>query len=424
MREKFTKLILEPRTLLFVYVLAAVGAAVQMILLGTHPYIAPLAGTYPNDIMNKPEFMNLFNGKQMTEYNNYLIFKYSFFHLLDGSNLYTIYPDRHWDFFKYSPTFALLMGTMAYLPDVIGLSIWNVLNAITVFFAIRMLPFKTKVQCLLLWFAAMELLTSLQNTQSNGLMCGLMIAAYGSMQRGKPLWATLWLVLSVYIKVYGAIGFCLFLFYPGKPRFILFAAMWMLIFAVLPLMVTPASVLIWQYQNWGELMIADAAAATGMSVAGWLRTWFGIDNVKSIVSIAGLLLFLIQFIRFDLYRNERYKLLMLASMLIWVVIFNHKAESPTFIISIAGVGIWYYASAKTTWRKAVFALAFVFTSLATTDIFPPFVRNHFIYPYTIKAVPCIIAWFVVLAEIVLMRKQDKVTDDRWAEKPAAGSISR
>jgi hypothetical protein len=423
MREKFTKLILEPRTLLFVYVLAAVGAAVQMILLGTHPYIAPLAGTYPNDIMNKPEFMNLFNGKQMTEYNNYLIFKYSFFHLLDGTNLYTIYPDRHWDFFKYSPTFALLMGTMAYLPDVIGLSIWNVLNAITVFFAIRMLPFKTKVQCLLLWFAAMELLTSLQNTQSNGLMCGLMIAAYGSMQRGKPLWATLWLVLSVYIKVYGAIGFCLFLFYPGKPRFILFAAMWMLIFAVLPLMVTPASVLIWQYQNWGELMIADAAAATGMSVAGWLRTWFGIDNVKSIVSIAGLLLFLIQFIRLDLYRNERYKLLMLASMLIWVVIFNHKAESPTFIISIAGVGIWYYASAKTTWRTTVFALAFVFTSLATTDIFPPFVRNHFIYPYTIKAVPCIIAWFVVLAEIVLMRRQDKVTEDRWAETPAARSIS-
>jgi hypothetical protein len=373
--------------------------------------------------MNKPEFMNLFNGKQMTEYNNYLIFKYSFFHLLDGTNLYTIYPDRHWDFFKYSPTFALLMGTMAYLPDVIGLSIWNVLNAITVFFAIRMLPFKTKVQCLLLWFAAMELLTSLQNTQSNGLMCGLMIAAYGSMQRGKPLWATLWLVLSVYIKVYGAIGFCLFLFYPGKPRFILFAAMWMLIFAVLPLMVTPASVLIWQYQNWGELMIADAAAATGMSVAGWLRTWFGIDNVKSIVSIAGLLLFLIQFIRLDLYRNERYKLLMLASMLIWVVIFNHKAESPTFIISIAGVGIWYYASAKTTWRTTVFALAFVFTSLATTDIFPPFVRNHFIYPYTIKAVPCIIAWFVVLAEIVLMRRQDKVTEDRWAETPAARSIS-
>jgi hypothetical protein len=404
MKVKFTTFILNPRTLLAIYIIAAVGAAVQMILLGTHPYIAPLPGTFPNDIMNKAELMNQFNGKQMTEYNNYLIFKYSYFHLLDGTNLYTIYPDRHWDFFKYSPTFALLMGAMAYLPDVIGLSIWNILNAITVFFAIRMLPFKTKVQCMLLWFAAMELLTCLQNTQSNGLMCGLMIAAYASMQRGKPLWATLWLVLSVYIKVYGAIGFCLFLFYPGKPKFILYSAMWMVVFAAMPLAVTPLSTLILQYQNWAELMMADAAAATGMSVAGWLHTWFGLDNVKSVVSIGGILLFLAQFIRFDLYKNELYKLLMVASMLIWVVIFNHKAESPTFIIAIAGVGIWYFASTKATWRTVVFVLALVFTSISTTDIFPPFVRNGFIYPYTIKAVPCILAWFVVFGEIMLMKK--------------------
>lgn len=408
MREKITALLLNPRTLLVVFMLAAVGAAVQMILLGTHPFIMPKAGTYPMDIMNKPQYMNLFLGHQMTEYNNYLIFKYSWYHLLEGTNLYGIYPERHWDFYKYSPTFALLMSTVAYLPDVVGLSIFNLLNALAVFFAIRMLPFKTRTQCLLLWFVAMELLTCLQNTQSNGMMCGLMIAAYGSMQRGKPLWATLWLVLSVYIKVYGAIGFCLFLFYPGKPRFILYAIMWMVLFAVLPLLVTPPHTLLWQYGNWAELMIADAAAATGMSVAGWLNTWFGLSNAKSVVSIAGIVLFLVQFVRFDLYKNEVYKILLLASMLIWVVIFNHKAESPTFIIAMAGVGIWYYARPKTTWRTVVFALAFIFTSLSTTDIFPPFIRTGFIYPYTIKAVPCILAWCIVFAEILLLKKNEQL----------------
>jgi hypothetical protein len=37
-------------------------------------------------------------------------------------------------------------------------------------------------------------------------------------------------------------------------------------------------------------------------------------------------------------------------------------------------------------------LAFVFTSLAPTDIFPLFLRKNFFEPYAIKAVPCVLIW--------------------------------
>jgi hypothetical protein len=161
-------------------------------------------------------------------------------------------------------------------------------------------------------------------------------------------------------------------------------------------------------------MIADAVAATGLSVAGWLDTWFGLHDVKSAVTLTGVGLFLVQFVRFDLYKNEVYKLLVTASMLIWVVIFNHKAESPTYIIAVAGVGLWYYAMPKAMWRTVVFMLVFVFTSLATTDIFPPFVRNNFIYPYTIKAVPCILAWCVVFVELMLLKRSAQLPTERIA----------
>jgi hypothetical protein len=403
MWQNLRALLFNPRTLLIVYIGAAIFAAAQLYLLGTHPFVMPKPGSFPDDIMNHPNYMNLFIGHQMTEYNNYLIFKYSFFHLLDGKNLYDIYPERHWDFYKYSPTFALFMGGIAWLPDLLGLSIWNILNAITVYLAIRMLPFTTKVQCLVMWFIAMELLTCLQNTQSNGLMCGLMIAAYGSMQRGKPIWATLWLVLAAYIKVYSVIGFCLFLFYPGKPKFIAWAIIWTVVLFALPLVVTPFHTLVWQYQNWAALMLADASAALGLSVVGWLHSWFGISNAKTIVTAVGALLFLLPLIRFKMYRNEAFKILMLASMLIWVIIFNHKAESSTYIIAVAGVAIWYYARPKANWRLAILLLVFIFTSLGTTDIFPPFVRQHFIYPYTIKAFPCIVAWCAVFIELMLLK---------------------
>lgn len=408
--RKIQELIYQPRTLLIVYIGAAIFAAIQLYSLGTHPYTYP-KDPLPQDIMNTPEYMNQFVGKQLTEYNNYLIFKNSWFHLIHGTNLYGIYASEHWDFYKYSPTFALFMGSMAYLPDVLGLSIWNILNAITVFFAIRMLPFKNKAQCLLLWFLAQELLTCLQNTQSNGLMCGLMIAGYACMQRGKSLWATLWLVLATYIKVYGAVGFCLFLFYPGKPRFILYAAMWTIIFTALPLLVTPVQTLIWQYHNWVDLLKADASAATGLSVAGWLRTWFGIMDAKAVVTIGGMLLFFVPLLRFRMYKDDVFRLLFLAFILIWVIIFNHKSESPTFVIAVAGVGIWYFAMPKTAWRKSVLWLVFLFTCLATTDVFPPYVRRNFIYPYTIKAVPCILAWVVVLVDIMRMKKSPPLQGD-------------
>ena len=396
------------RMLLSVFIAAAVITSVQLILLGPHPFVMPRPQDIPADIINKPQYMNLFIGRWQTQYNNYTIFKSSWFHLLRGADLYGVYPAKYWDFFKYSPTFAFLMGLLAYLPDIAGLTAWNILNVAAVFFAIRMLPFGNKTQCLLLWFTLNELLTCLTNCQSNGIMCGLIIAAYACMEQGKMLWAALWLVLATYIKVYGAIGCCLFLFYPGKIRFLCYTLFWTLLMALLPLFVTSPHTLMWQYHNWAALMIADASAATGLSVNGWLSSWFVMNNIGPIVTATGILLFLIPFTRFGLYRQQAYRLLMLASMLIWVIIFNHKAESATYIIAIAGVGIWYFARPATRWRTALLIFVFIFSSLSSTDFFPPYIRSHFIQPYRIKVFPCIVAWIVVFIELMTLKKSAEV----------------
>jgi hypothetical protein len=393
---------LRPRTLLVVYIGAALFAAIQLYALGIYPYVIP-TDLDPGDMINHAEKLNLFVGKQLTFYNNYLIFKYSFFHLINGTNLYDLHPGEHWDYYKYSPSFAVLMGPLAYLPDVPGLCVWNILNALAVFMAIRLLPFTTKTQCLLLWFVAVELLTCMQNVQSNGLMCGLMIGAYGCMQHKKLLWATLWIVLATYIKVYGAIAFCLFLFYPGKVKFILYALFWAIVLGALPLLFTPFHTLIWQYQNWAQLMMNDVASAVGLSVSGVLGTWLGFHPGMKWITLVGIVIFLVPFARFRLYGNDMYRLLILASMLIWVIIFNHKAESPTYIIAVAGAGIWYFVMPKAMWRTALIWSVFIFTSLCVSDLFPQYVRQHFIYPYKIKAFPCILVWCVIIAELMALK---------------------
>ena len=93
------------------------------------------------------------------QYNNYLIFKYSFSHLVNGLNLYELYPGDHGDYFKYSPTFAFFMGLLYYLPDWLGLFFWNLLNVLCLYFGIRFLPkLDAKTKVFILLFILFELI--------------------------------------------------------------------------------------------------------------------------------------------------------------------------------------------------------------------------------------------------------------------------
>ena len=347
-----------------------------------------------------------FGGRMYTEYNNYIIFKNSFFHLIGGKDLYIWHLDEQWDLYKYSPTFALAMGSLAYLPDVVGLIIWNLVNTLVLYAAIRMLPLGDKKISLLLWFIALELLTTLQSSQSNALLGGLLIGAFALLERRKTMMATLLLVAATFIKVYGAIGFALFLFYPDKVKFIFWSAFWTVLFFFIPLVVLSPQELIAQYQSWARMMGEDQSVSFGFSIMGWLHSWFGLGGVKNIVIGLGILLFFIPLMRYRQYGNLLYRMLFLAFMLIWVIIFNHKAESSTFIIAVTGIAIWYFAHEPATWRKVMLWVVFIFTCLSPTDLFPPAVRNGFFVPYVIKVVPCIMVWCIVFAELMRVKKED------------------
>jgi len=402
--------LLKPGTILIIYVALAVFASVQIIATGGHLFTMPMYTHNTTDIMNNPGVLKQYIGHEYYDYNNYIVFKQSFVHLLQGKDLYAIYPNEQWDLYKYSPTFALLMAPLSVLPDMAGLICWNLLNAMVLFAGISMLPFTDKKKSLLLLFIAIELLTSMQNAQSNALLAGLMIAAFACMERRKMLWAALWLVLATFIKVYGAIGFCLFLFYPDKLKFILYSLAWTIIMVLLPLTVVPVHTLIYEYQSWARMMAADQSASYGLSVMGWLHSWFGLEQGKNLVSLIGTILFLLPLFRFKLYKNGLYRLLTLASMLIWVVIFNHKAESPTFIIALSGIGIWYFSQPATFWRNAIMAMAFVVTCLSVSDLIPHSIRQDIIKPYAIKAVPSIIVWCLLFTQLmVLSRKKMAAT---------------
>ena len=355
----------------------------------------------------------IFNDLEYTAYNNYLIFKQSFFHLIEGKDLFILYPKEHWDLYKYSPTFSLMMAPLAILPDVVGLFIWNLLNALVLFFGIKKLQlparFKgiefSKISMFIILFVGLELMTSLQNEQSNGLLAGLIILAFVFLEKEKIWLGTLCITLTFYIKIFGIVAFALFLVYPQKGKFILSSAVWVIVLGLLPAVFVGFDQLIFLYGSWGRMLGEDHAASYGYSVMGWLQIWFGLEVSKNVIVLLGVALFCLPLVKFKRNLNYEFRWRLLVSILIWVVIFNHKAESPTFVIAMSGVGIWYFFSKKTKVNLGLVILAFVFTSLSPTDLFPRFLRESFVIPYVMKAMFCILIWGKVIWEMFLIQPQ-------------------
>ncbi|AEE49851.1 glycosyltransferase family 87 protein [Haliscomenobacter hydrossis] len=382
--QQIKALFFQPRTLLILFLLLGILASVQSVLLGLKTFIP--------------------DGPLYTHYNNYVIFTQSFFHLLEHKDLYLLYPTEHWDLYKYSPTFALFFGVFAYLPDVVGLSIWNALNALVLFAGVMALPkLSDKQKALVLVVLVLELMTSLQNAQSNAMMAGLMIWAFAALERRHYLAATFFIMATVYIKIFGLVAMAMFLFYPRKDKLALYSAAWAIVLFVLPLVVVDWQQLIFLYQSWLHLLQDDHSASYGFSVMGWLYTWFGISADKLAVLATGVFLFCLPLLRFKLYQNFHYRIFTLCSVLIWVIIFNHKAESATFVIAMSGIAIWFFAQDFRRENLVLLILAIVFTSLSPTDLFPKFIRKGVLEPYVVKAVPCILIWAKIVWDMLILR---------------------
>lgn len=343
-------------------------------------------------------------GHSYISYNNFRIFKLSFYHLLQGKDIYQLFPNEHWDLYKYSPTFALFFGVLSWMPDSAGLLLWNLINSLCLFAGVNLLPnLDNEKKSWILLFSLLELLLSIQNTQSNGLMAGLVVLAFALAERSKYALSTLCVVFSFYIKIYGVLAFVFYLFYPDKLRLAGWSIFWMILFALLPLLVVNTHQLAFLYNSWLSLLLNDRSASMGVSLMGILESWFHLTSLKNSVTLIGLLLFLLPLIHISRYKDYTFRLLYLASVLIWMVIFNHKAESPTFVIVTAGIGIWYFSQRPTLLNRVLLILSFLLITMSVSDLVPAPVRNEFVRPYGIKAVMGIVVWFKIFYEQITLR---------------------
>lgn len=345
-------------------------------------------------------------------HNNYLIFKNVFYHTLEQKSLYTTYPDLYFDHNHYGPIFSLFIAPFAILPDAVGMVLWCVFNAVVLVYAISQIKLEANKIHLILWICAHEFLTAILGQQFNPIMTSIIILSYVLIEKEKDFWSACLIILGTFIKLYGIVGLAFFFFSKNKLKFIGSLIFWSVVFFILPMAISSPEFIINSYSEWFARLVEknnENASLTSMqdiSIMGMFRKVLNMPHLSNLLFLLpGILLFGLPYLRFSMFSDKKFQLLLLSSVLIFTVIFSSGSESPTYIIAFAGVAIWFVIQEeKTKWTWFLFIFAMILTSFSPSDLIPKFLRETYVKPYALKALPCILIWFQIIYELMTIKK--------------------
>lgn len=341
-------------------------------------------------------------------YNNYLIYKFTFINLLSRTNLYLPQPQHFSDSNHYGLVFAIIIAPFTLLPDGLSVILWTMVNAGILYYAIQQLPLTVYQRTIVVLLCAHELMTSSYNVQFNPSMAAIIMMSFVFIKRQQDFWAALLIVLGTYVKLYGIVGLAFFFFSEHKLKFTGSLVAWALMLFVLPMLFSSPAFVIQTYYDWYNSLREKNSLNTlshmqDISVMGMIRRIFSYQQLKDIwVLIPAVLMFSLSYIRVKQYKNLHYQLLLLASTLIFTVIFSTSSESPTYIIAFVGVAIWFVNLRQplSAFEIGLMLFAFLITSLSPSDLFPQYINRNYIKPYSLKAFPCLLIWLRIMYEIL------------------------
>lgn len=342
------------------------------------------------------------------KYNNYLIFKKMFYNTVDQKNIYLLNPDFHFDSNHYGVFFSVLIAPFALLPDWLGIVLWNVANTILFLFAIYKLPFSTPKKAFFAWLCLQEFITAAVSVQFNIALTGLLILSATYIYERKETKSAISMMIGFFVKLYGIAGLSAFFFVKNKPKFILSLIGVGVMFVILPMLISSPHFGIQSYVDWFQSLSEKNSSNQVLgnrqdySLMGIVRRVLGNADISNFTFLLpGMAVFALPYIRTSQYKHLPFQLMILASTLLFIVLFSSGSESPTYIIAIAGVMIWFIMQkVKTPFDIGLLIFVLILTCFSFSDLFPRFIKDDYIMKYSLKALPCCIVWFRVIYELM------------------------
>lgn len=332
--------------------------------------------------------------------NNFLIFRAAYTHLLSQRILYLPYPAEHADLFKYSPTFALLFAPFARAPFSIALLAWNLLNVLLIYRGLALvMPRSQRLEAIQL--AGIGLVTTVDGTQSNGLVAGLIVLAFAALEYDRVIAAVSAIAAGALVKLFPLAACAFALPRRDRVRFAIAGVAIGATLVALPLVVTGPATLLAQYQAWWSMGAADAADR-GASLMRLLHVTAGYEGPNWPIQLGGAALLVLPLVlRPSRWADGDFRRAFLASVLVFSVIFNHKAEQPSFIIALTGIAIWYATSPRSPVRNVLTGAAFIATvPIFMTVVAPGLVASSIDGPLLAASACCAAAWFTMQGELL------------------------
>jgi hypothetical protein len=332
--------------------------------------------------------------------NDFAIFRASFWNLISARDLYVLRLEQADDLFKYSPTFALLFAPFAVLPFAVGLFLWNVVNALALFFALRsLLPRdKATIAQVLVFLPALR---SLQSSQSNALVAALIIFAFVSLERGWLWRAGIAIGLGAVTKIFPLAALTFALPRRDRLRAVLISLLATIILLALPLLVVSPHTLAAQYQSWSGLEKAETSQL-GSSVMGLFRD-AGLAWPAWPIQLFGCAMVLgVLIARWRDWADRSVRLQFLGLVMVFCVVFNHRSERQSAVIAICGMVIWYLASPRAVWRTCLFVIVYFLVSVTGSDFIPDSIKRLLVHQVRFP-IPLTILWLVMLGELARAR---------------------
>ncbi len=341
--------------------------------------------------------------------NNFRIFRGVFWHTLQCTSLYAEYPLEYYDVNHYGPFFSLIIAPFALMPIPLGLVFWCIALSLTLYFAITRSTFSSWQQMFVLWFCSETLLTSLFMQQFNIAIAAIIIASYALIEKERDFWAACLIVLGTFVKLYGIVGLAFFFFSRHKGKFVLSLLFWGVVLFVAPMIISSPGYVVSQYHEWFVCLVEKngenlASQAQNISALGMVRRVLGNPQYSDLLILApALVLFALPYLRFKQWRNEGFRMTLLASVLLFTVLFSTGSESSSYIIALSGVCVWYFAAPWQRGKADIWLLVCVFllSSMGSSDLYPRAIKREYIQAYSLKALPCLIVWLKLCWEMMV-----------------------
>ncbi|MDI9363727.1 MAG: glycosyltransferase family 87 protein [Flavobacterium sp.] len=343
--------------------------------------------------------------------NNFVLYTHIFIHTREMHNLYVGTPLTLFDC-HYGPLFSLVIAPYSFFNTFVGCFLWSLTNAAILYYAITQLSLSERNKLIILLISSVEMMTSIHSTEFNGIVSGWIILSFVLVEKKKDFWATFFIVLGSLTKIIGIVGFAFFFFSKNKIKFTYSLLFWIVILFCAPMLISSPTFILHSYLDWyNDLVIKNAKNINPLasnfmqdiSVMGMIRHSSLYPTMSNIyVLIPAALFYAFPLMRITQFVERNFRLNYLAFALIGVVIFNTSSESPTYVIAMVGVAIWYITQTQQEKKFANFFLIFalLITSLSPTDLFPAYIRDNFIRPYSLKALPCFLIWLIIAWQLL------------------------